>query len=71
MGEYYQFSVIIQRKIGERGFISDLDSWCNKNLTGAWLRDPQTSFNIEDWMAHYYFEFELESDAVLFKLKWT
>ena len=43
--------------------IAIMDQWCKDNCSG--------SYRFEDWYLNEEYEFELEEDAVAFKLRWT
>lgn len=49
----------------------NVQEWCNKNMKGGAILDYETDHrSYDDFSVTYILEFDLETDAVLFKLKW-
>lgn len=49
----------------------EIGLWCEENIIGSWKFDIKNSSIMQLFLTYFYFEFELEEDAVAFKLRWA
>ncbi len=49
----------------------DCYKWCVENCEGYFNFTIGTISDYQVWLNHFYFEFDKEEDAILFKFYWT
>jgi len=68
MRQIYQYDVTIE--LNHWGLDKFVDEWCHKNLEGNWTRSNAIAFSTINMKPVYKYEFDLESDATMFTLRW-